>query len=313
METQRKSRENRKTLLGAAGTVLAITLWLGTIPILAGQDQAPPEDTQQAMDQAAPQNAPEAPPPTYRPVPPRIVLPAGTIVTVRTSQFLSSDKNHPGDTFSAELAQPVIVDGWVVARRGQTVLGRVAVAQKAGRIKGVSQLGVELTYLVLVDGQQLPIRTQLMQTSAGTSKGRDAGAIATTTGAGAVIGAAVSGASGAGIGTAIGAATGITGVLLTRGRSTILPPETRLTFQLQSQIAFSTQRSGPAFRPAEQSDYGSGSLQRRTQRYVAPPPPRAYYPYPFWGYGPWGYAYPGPVFFGFYGFGGGFGHRHFRR
>lgn len=309
METQSESRKKRKRLLG---TAMALAVCLGTLPVLAGQDQPPAEDSQQTMDQAPPPDAPEAPPPAYRPVPPRIILPAGTIITVRTSQFLSSDKNHPGDSFSAELQQPVIVDGWVVARRGQTVLGRVAVAQKAGRIKGVSQLGVELTYLVLVDGQQLPIRTQLMQTSAGTSKGRDAGAIATTTGTGAVIGAAVSGASGAGIGTAIGAATGLTGVLLTRGRSTILPPETRLTFQLQSQVAFSTQRSGPAFRPAEQADYGSGTLQRRTQRVVAPPPP-AYYPYPFWGYSPWGYAYPGPVFFGFYGFGGRFGRGHFHR
>ncbi len=312
METQRESGRHG-TLLVAAGSALVFAVWLGTLPVLAGQEQPPSGDDQQTMDQAPPQNAPEAPPPAYRPVPPSIVLPAGTIITVRTSQFLSSDKNHPGDTFSAELQQPVIVDGWVVARRGQTVLGRVAVAQKAGRVKGVSQLGVELTHLVLVDGQQLPIRTQLMQTSAGTSKGRDAGAIATTTGTGAVIGAAVSGASGAGIGTAIGAVAGITGVLLTRGRSTILPPETRLTFQLQSQVAFSTQRSGPAFRPAEQSDYGSGSLQRRTQRFVPPPPPPAYYPPPYWGYGPWGYAYPGPVFFGFYGFGGGFGRGHFHR
>ncbi len=312
MESQRESGK-KKTLLVTAGAALAFAVSLATLPVLAGQDQAPPEYNQQATDQAPPQDAPEASPPAYRPVPPKIVLPAGTIITVRTSQFLSSDKNHPGDIFSAELAQPVIVDGWVVARRGQSVLGRVAVAQKAGRIKGVSQLGIELTNLVLVDGQQLPIRTQLMQTSAGTSKGRDAGAIATTTGTGAVIGAAVSGASGAGIGTAIGAVTGLTGVLLTRGRSTVLPPETRLTFQLQSQIAFSTQRSGPAFRPAEQSDYGSGQLQRRTERYVLPPRPPAYYPYPFWGYGPWGYAYPGPVFYGFYGFGGGFGRGRFRR
>lgn len=310
MQNEMQVRRTRKTLLGIAVGTLAMATWLGTAPVLNGQDQPPAENDPQA---AVEDPQPLPPPPAYRPVPPRIILPAGTIVTVRTSQFLSSDRNHPGDRFSAELVQPVIIDGWVVARRGQTVLGRVAVAQKAGRIKGVSQLGIELTNLVLVDGQQIPIRTQLMETSAGTSKARDAGAIGTTTGAGAVIGAAVSGGSGAGIGTAIGAVAGITGVLLTRGHSTIIPPETRLTFQIQNQVSFSTQRSGPAFRPVEQADYGSDRLERRTDRFVVPPPARPYPPYYWGGYGPWAYWYPGPVFFSYYRFGGRFGYRHFHR
>ncbi len=314
MESGRETSRKRKTLAGVTVGALALAICLGALPFLAAQDQPPAEDNPQAAEQDPQPEATEAPPPAYRPLPPRLTLPAGTIVTVRTSQYLSSDQNHPGDRFSAELVQPVIIDGWVVARRGQTVLGRVAVAQKAGRVKGVSQLGIELSNLVLVDGQQIPIRTQLMQTSAGTSKGRDAGAIGTTTGAGAVIGAAVSGGSGAGIGTAIGAVAGITGVLLTRGRSTVIPAETPLTFQLQNQVGFSTQRSGPAFRPVEQADYGSDRLQRRTDHFVVPPPPRPYYPPYYWGYGPWGYYYPGPVFYGgYYSFGRDFGHGRFHR
>jgi hypothetical protein len=93
------------------------------------------------------------------------------------------------DLFSAELQQPVVVDGWVVARRGQTVVGRVAHAKKAGRIKGTSELGIELTQLVLVDGQQIPLRTQFMNASGGTSQGRDAQGVGTAAGTGAVIGA----------------------------------------------------------------------------------------------------------------------------
>jgi hypothetical protein len=210
-------------------------------------------------------------------------------MTVRLSQLLSSDHNVPGDSFGAELQQPLVVDGWVVARRGQSVMGQVAVAQKAGRVKGVSQLGVELTRLTLVDGQQIPIRTQLMQSSAGTSRGRDAQAIGTTAGVGAAIGAIAEGREGAGVGAAAGAVAGLAGVLLTRGRPTVIPPEAVLTFQLDAPITFSTQRTRVAFRPVSQQDYENpDSLRRRPQHLaVAPYPLPPYY----WRYSPWGH-YP---------------------
>jgi hypothetical protein len=251
---------------------------------------------------------PTGPEHEMRRVPMMLTLKRGTIVSARTSQFLSSDQNHAGDGFTAELEQPIVVDGWVVARRGQTILGRIAVAQKAGRVKGTSQLGIELTKLILVDGQQMSIHTQLMQMSGDTSKGRDAEAAGTTTGMGAAIGAAANGGEGAAIGAGIGAAAGIAGVLLTRGRPTVIPPETSLTFELETPIAISTARSGPAFRAVEPADYSprEGRLQRRPHLAMAPFAP--YGPGPYYNpwFGPWGY--PAPFYFGFNYFGG---RRHF--
>jgi hypothetical protein len=81
--------------------------------------------------------------------------------------------------------------------RGQVVMGQVQLAQKAGRVKGVSQLGVELTDLTLVDGQQVPILTELWKASAGTSHGQDAATVGTTTALGAAIGAAADWGTGA--------------------------------------------------------------------------------------------------------------------
>src|SRR6266403_2093101 len=105
-------------------------------------------------------------------VPEALMVPAGTIVLVRINDFLSSDRNRVGDQFTAELEQPIVVNGWVVARRGQMVTGMVKAAQKAGRVTGVSQLGVELTDLTVVDGRQLPILTELWKGSGGTSHGQ---------------------------------------------------------------------------------------------------------------------------------------------
>ena len=296
------------------GAVCALTLalLLSAMPTAAFQDEGdePGPPTRQAADNRGAPNSEDSQPPEYHPVPSSLTLPAGTIITVRVSQMLSSDNNVVGDGFTAELQKPLVVEGWVVARRGQTVLGRVGVAQKAGRIKGTSQLGLELSNLVLVDGQQLPIRTQLQQVSGGTSQGRDAEGIGTTTGLGAIIGAAAGEGKGAAIGAGAGAAAGIAGVLLTRGRPTVIEPETSLSFQLQSPLAFSTQRSRPAYRPVIQADYDNGtSLRRRPQRFAVATP----YPPPYWDYYPWGYYYPSSVYFGYYGFGRSFGGRHFRR
>ena len=160
------------------------------------------------------------------PVPAKLIIPPGAVIFARLAEPLSSDRNQAGDTFTAALDRPIAVDGWVVAQRGETIIGSVTNAQKAGRIKGVSQLGLELTDLTIVDGQQLPILTELWKGSAGTSHGTDATGIATTTGAGTIIGVAADGGAGAGIGAGAGAAAGIAMVLLTRGKPTVLAPET---------------------------------------------------------------------------------------
>ena len=58
--------------------------------------------------------------------PQSLTLPAGTIVRVRVDEWISSDRNVEGDSFSAVLDQPIVVNGWVVARRGQAQTGRVS-------------------------------------------------------------------------------------------------------------------------------------------------------------------------------------------
>lgn len=219
------------------------------------------------QDEARQFRRPEGPPPARQrsySLPPQLTIPAGTFITVKVDQQLSSDRNRTGDVFTATLAQPIIVNGYVVARRGQTVGGRIAETQKAGRIKGTSKLGFELTEISLADGQQLPIISQLMQYDGGPSRGRDATAIGATTGAGAAIGAAASGGSGAAIGAAAGAAASTIGVLMTRGRATEVYPETPVTFRIMEPLTFSTENSQVAFLPAQQSDLSAPSAQSRT-------------------------------------------------
>ncbi len=272
---------------------LMITAVLCTVAFAAAQDQpgSPAATNPPRYSQVAPAGNQMAPP--------ELVLPAGTLIMVRLTDLLSSDRNKAGDGFTAILDQPLVAQGWVVARRGQTVFGQVAESQKAGRVQGVSQMAVELKQFVAVDGAQMPMRTELVQSSAGTSREHDAVGIGTTTGIGAVIGAAAGGGEGAAIGAAAGAVAGIAGVLSTRGRATELYPETLLTFRLQDPVAISTQQSWQAFMPVNQADYSNAADTRRNaprtySTVQAYPPPYYYEPYP--------YYYPYYGYYGYYGY-----------
>jgi len=272
----------------------------------APQDQQNPQDQNQGPMNAPPppqnnnnywqnpQPADRRPPPL---VPPSLTVPAGTVIQIRTRDFLSSDGNHKGDNFIATLAQPIVIDGWVVMRRGQTINGQVTDAVRAGRVKGVSRLQLDLSQLTLVDGQLVPVQTQLLNASAGTSNGRDAAAIGVTTGTGAAIGAAAAGGPGAAIGAGAGFVASVAGVLLTRGKPTIITPETLLTFKTEQPVTISTVRGQLAFRPVTQADYQPSQQPRNANYrrlrpypyyygpgYYPPPPPPGYY------YGP-GYPY----------------------
>ena len=254
------------------------------------------------------------------PIPAKLTIKPGTFVTVRLNQGLSSDRNQAGDAFAATLAKPVVVDGVVLAERGQTVGGKVVEAKKAGRVEGVSRLAVQLTDLTLSDGQPVPIQTQLFSRNGPTSVGRDVAAVGATTATGAMIGAAAGWGRGAAIGAGAGALVGIVGVLVTRGHPTLLYPEQILTFRVEAPITVATEAAPQAFRWVSPNDYERPyDVQDRTR-----PPNGAYYgygsPYPYaypysypYAYG-YGYGYPyywGPGF-GFYG-GRGYGGRGWRR
>ena len=260
---------------------------------------APPADSQSTRRPNAPQLIPDS-----------LTVPGGTYFTIRTTQPLSSNQNHPGDQFTATLVNPIIANGRVVADRGQIVAGRVVESQKAGKVKGQSKLAITLTDLTLVDGSQIPFHAQLTGFTGGTSYGRDTGTIVGPAATGAAIGGIAAGPVGAGIGAAAGATAGLIGVLFTRGNPTVIYPESVLTFRIQDPIQVATDHAPQAFRIVGSNDYAQPHDQPRTLS-VRPPP---YYATPY--YGPsvgvgfgtfWGPGYYQPAYRYSYHRGGGYG------
>jgi hypothetical protein len=309
----------RRVMIYSAMSLFAVSMVALAQDPAADEPQSPPPAAPPAATPTTPgwrrfsppppQPAPpEAPAPQADPAPPavpdHITLPAGTFVTVRIDQFLDSDKNEAGDGFSATLSRPLVADGLVVSRRGETLGGQVVDAKKAGRVKGVSHLQIALNSLTLADGQQIPIQTELTSITGPTSNGRDAAAIATTTGTGAAIGAAADWGTGAAIGAGAGLAAGVVGVLVTRGRPTVIYPESQLTFRLAKPVTFSTERAPQAFVEVPTANPQRAAVQGPPPAYQGCAGPGcAPYPPPYY-YGPY-YPYPyywGPSFgFEFYG------------
>ena len=164
-----------------------------------------------------------------------LVIPAGTNITVRLANSISSGTAQSGDSFAATVADPIRVGGQEVVATGARAEGTVAEAHARGKIKGAASLRLELTRLT-INGTGYPVRTS-MAGFAQKGKGKRT-AVAAGGGAalGGIIGAIAGGGKGAGIGLLAGGAAGLAGGTLTGNKQIDLPAETALTFKLKDSV-----------------------------------------------------------------------------
>src|SRR4051812_38142895 len=91
-------------------------------PPMIASNTKPAEPPREAPVVAPPAPVAEpAPKPVEPPPPPplrKVTLDVGTTLSVRLIESLSSDRNHPGDTFTASLDEPLVADGMVIAEKG---------------------------------------------------------------------------------------------------------------------------------------------------------------------------------------------------
>jgi hypothetical protein len=175
------------------------------------------------------------PPPATKPKAQHIVVPAGTVLTVKTGQALGSKTSKTGQTFLATLAQPLSVGGRAALPAGSTVSGTVVTAKEKGKIKGEGQLDLALTS-ISVGGHTYQIQTLVLSS---TEKGKGKRTAATTGGGaagGALIGGLAGGGKGAAIGAAAGAGAGLIGGTMTGNKQIEIPAESALSFTLSAPL-----------------------------------------------------------------------------
>jgi hypothetical protein len=166
----------------------------------------------------------------------RVVVDAGTMLTVTIDQNIDTKTNNTGDKFEASLAEPVRVDGNEVLPAGTKVRGTITQSASAGHLKGGALLALTLDS-IRAGGQTYPIETS-EYSLAGKARGKrtvvgGGGGAAV----GAVIGAIAGGGKGAAIGAVAGGGAGTAGAAYTGDRDVSISAETRLHFKLTKRLS----------------------------------------------------------------------------
>jgi hypothetical protein len=166
-------------------------------------------------------------------------LPAGALIPVRSEETIDAAVAAQGQTYAAEVTRDIAdADGAVVIPRGSNAQIIIRSATRGGRIKGASDLVLDLDS-VSVEGRRYTLDTQdvIRKGRDGVGKNRRT---ATFTGGGAAIGAIIGAIAGGGKGAAIGAASGAGAgagtQIVTKGGAIRIPAETILTFRLDSPL-----------------------------------------------------------------------------
>jgi hypothetical protein len=208
-------------------------------PVATSASNSPAPGTLTLPAPAAPAIDTPVPPPQEvkpEPEPPRQVrVPSGTLVSIRMIDAVDSSTAHAGETFKASLDQPIAVNNDTVFPRGSEVYVKLARVESAGRVRGQSELVLQLDRIFL--GKQ----GYLLDTSSYTTTGASQGTkTAKTAGLGAALGAAIGAIAGGGKGAAIGAATGAGAgagaEAIRKGEQVRVDSESRLDFRLESPI-----------------------------------------------------------------------------
>ena len=164
-----------------------------------------------------------------------IVVPAGTVITVRLGEALSSKNSQSGQTFTASVVTPVDVEGRTVIPAGAAATGSVVAAQSAGRFKGASLLQIKLDSITIAGHSRSVETSSISRSEKGKGK-RTATMVGGGAGAGALIGALAGGGKGAAIGALVGGGAGTAGSAFTGNRDVTLPAESAVSFKLESPL-----------------------------------------------------------------------------
>jgi hypothetical protein len=163
--------------------------------------------------------------------PKEVMLPAGTVITLRLGSTVGSKTSNTGDHFNATIATPVESGGKVVLPKGAEVLGKVLEAVPQGRFKGGAVLRLVLE-TVTVNKDSYDVQTSSVSRSLQGKGKRTATFIGGGAGGGALIGGLAGGGKGALIGAALGAGAGTAGAAYTGEKEIVLPAESVLSFKL---------------------------------------------------------------------------------
>ncbi len=255
-------------------------------PPSASPDPAPSMQAQGSM--------PPPPPPGARPeyaaVRPRVqkyadptgpvTVSQGTLLRLRTSEFVDSKKAKDGAPVQFMVIEDVASGGVLAIPRGATVHGVVTEVKHAGALAGSSELALKLTSLDL-GGQSYPLETDQFKVKAPNKAGQT---VESAIGGG-IIGTIIGCAAGRGMGCAVGAGAGVAAgtaaSAASPGARAWIPAEALVEFHLSAPLTVTPVDKQEAARLAQGLYPGGPNLYRRGPGYGYYGGYGSPYPYPY--------------------------------
>jgi len=163
-----------------------------------------------------------------------ITVPEDMKLSLELGSAVSSETSSVEDPVTAEVVEPVVIDGYTVIPAGSIVRGTVSSVTPAGKVKGLASLGLSFD-TISVAGESHTIAAKFART-APSSKTSDAKKIGIPAAGGAVIGGIIGGKKGAAIGAGVGGGAGTAYVLTTPGKPIELARGTTLSLTIGRSI-----------------------------------------------------------------------------
>jgi hypothetical protein len=222
------------------GTSTDSTLSLGDFPEATSPTPDPLIDApvETPPPAAPPPSRPRPSQPTPRPAPtpapdPGVTVAEGTLLQVSFPTEVTTKDKVAGDTFTATLAEDVMVNGRVVFPAGSTVEGHVVEAVRPGKTSGRGKM--VLAYdSIYANGKTYSIDTVGAAIEGKSGTAGDATKVVGGAAAGAILGKVLGGS--ATKGAAAGAAAGAGAAMLTRGPDPVVKAGQTLTVSMDRAV-----------------------------------------------------------------------------
>lgn len=163
------------------------------------------------------------------------LIPAGTMLRVRTIDPIDVDSTQAGTRFRGALDDPIMQGGSVLVPRGADVALVASKVEQGGKFKGSDLIELKMNS-IKIGARYYAVVTSLSQSKSEGEGKKTTGKVLGGAGLGAIIGGIAGGGKGAAIGVLAGVAGGT--LLSASGQPHLkIPSETRLDFQLLADLA----------------------------------------------------------------------------
>jgi hypothetical protein len=211
------ARHSGSVLVLAACTLLALGTWYSP---LAAQENADPAQRKPSESLTVPDEHQ------------RVLLPAGTVISVRIADRVDSNRLHTGDLLTGIVDPSFIYDDRVLIPRGTEAHIRMVEDKKGGHLHGKAEVELGLISLVM-NGRQMEVESDDYHKQQGVLAAKVKAAAPASAGAGANM------ATGTDPGSAASPV-----IAIFHAAKVDLPPDTRVKFTLTAPLTFDKPSTG---------------------------------------------------------------------